>query len=487
MKRRRALKNLGLSFSAGIALPVLPGLLGSCKEADPGPEIRYDGIVAVIGAGAAGLYAADFLKSKGVNIKIFEASDRVGGRIRSMRLSNDSPVKTDFPIELGAERILGTNSLWAEIIDQLNVPVIDLSSTATDNYILDKIFREGASVQSDADFAAAKNFLDNLSAYAGDNVSVLQAIQSAGLNPRMYAILNSWIGNKHGTSNSHLSAKGLAEALTLLSRNKMERLLRSNPMQDVLASRFNAVIPSVEFSTAIKTIDYSSSKIKLLCEKIHADGSTENISMEADKVIVTVPVSILKTAGINFIPSLPAPKTISISHLDMDPCIRMVLDFKQNFWGEHSGFLYGGDEFPEYFNTGVARSQFNKTLSITISGEQAQKISNLGVDGAIQSVLKELDIVFAGKASLNIRKDDAGKIANEYFDWTKQPYIKGGISYLKPGGTISDRTELAEPINRSLFFAGEATDNTGESGTVNGALLSAKRAAQEVVEAILNP
>jgi monoamine oxidase len=283
-----------------------------------------------------------------------------------------------------------------------------------------------------------------------------------------------------------LSVKALAEGAALLSRNKMERLLRSNPMQDVLASRFNAVIPSIEFNTPIKTIDYASSKIKLLGEKIRTDGGTENISMEVDKVIVTVPVSILKTSGINFIPALPASKTISISHLGMDACIRMVLDFKQNFWGERSGFLYGGDESPEYFNIGVARSQFNKTLGITIGGPQAEKISALGVEDAIQAILKELDMVFAGKASFNIRKDDAGKIASEYFDWSKLPFIKGGTSYVKPEGKISDRTELAKPVNEVLFFAGEATDDKGESGTINGALLSGKRVAQEVVDAILN-
>jgi monoamine oxidase len=35
-----------------------------------------------------------------------------------------------------------------------------------------------------------------------------------------------------------------------------------------------------------------------------------------------------------------------------------------------------------------------------------------------------------------------------------------------------------------LFFAGEATNDTGEAGTVNGALLSAERAALEVIQTI---
>src|SRR5687768_287331 len=109
-------------MAAGLALPVLPAYLGSCKPDDPGPEIKYDGIVGIIGAGAAGLYAADILRTKGIKVRIFEASDRIGGRIRSIRLFDESPVKTDFPVELGAERIIRTDSIWAKIIDQLSIP-----------------------------------------------------------------------------------------------------------------------------------------------------------------------------------------------------------------------------------------------------------------------------------------------------------------------------------------------------------------------------
>jgi monoamine oxidase len=56
-----------------------------------------------------------------------------------------------------------------------------------------------------------------------------------------------------------------------------------------------------------------------------------------------------------------------------------------------------------------------------------------------------------------------------------------------PGGTNADRTDLGAPVGDKLFFAGEATDDTGEFGTVSGALKSGERAAMEVVEAILAP
>jgi monoamine oxidase len=121
-----------------------------------------------------------------------------------------------------------------------------------------------------------------------------------------------------------------------------------------------------------------------------------------------------------------------------------------------------------------------------VNGAQAEKFSAAGKDQVIQAILQELDTAFDGKATVNVRRDEVGNVINEYFDWTKEPYIQGGISYVSPNGSIEDRTVLAQPMNESIFFAGEATDSSGESGTINGALLSAERAAQEVVVSILS-
>jgi monoamine oxidase len=70
-------------------------------------------------------------------------------------------------------------------------------------------------------------------------------------------------------------------------------------------------------------------------------------------------------------------------------------------------------------------------------------------------------------------------------DWTTVPYIAGGQSYPILDGTNDDRVALAAPIDQRIFFAGEATDVTGEFGTISGALKSGERAAEEVVAAIL--
>ncbi len=70
-------------------------------------------------------------------------------------------------------------------------------------------------------------------------------------------------------------------------------------------------------------------------------------------------------------------------------------------------------------------------------------------------------------------------------DWGADPFARGAYSYLGVGGERA-RTQLAATVDDTLFFAGEATSEDGQGGTVNGALVTGERAAREVA-ALLAP
>src|SRR5690606_10335562 len=109
------------------------------------------------------------------------------------------------------------------------------------------------------------------------------------------------------------------------------------------------------------------------------------------------------------------------------------------------------------------------------------------VQPVLDEILDEMDGVSRGKASLNIRKrfPPENTFITAIKDWTKVNYIGGGQSYPLAGGTNEDRVELAAPVDGKVFFAGEATDFTGEFGTISEAIKSGARAAEEVVAAIV--
>ena len=461
----------------------MPSLLNACGPKDPAPEIVYDGTVAVIGAGAAGLYLADILHTKGIKVVVFEAREQIGGRILSLR--NQSVDKypmarqmsSDFPIELGAETIIGTDSILGKIFQAYNLPTTEFLPSAN-NFVMDSKAKSDADWGSDPDFVAAKNFRANLKSFSASSRSVQQEVVAAAINSRAHGMLNGQIGNVFGSNNEKIGIGALAEAEKLRTTDGKILGPKTNPLQDVLISRFNAIQSLVQLNTPITSIDYSTDPITLTSK----DGATRT----ANKVIVTVPVSILKNGSLVFSPALPAAITGSLGKFAMGSSLRVVLEFKRNFWGDTTPFILGTSSFPQYFSVGVGRSQFNATLSVTVNGEKATQYSALG-DGVVDAILADLDVLYEKQATKFIRQD-LTTLKNIFVrhDWTKTDYILGGYAYPLPGAKNDDRKAIGQPVNNKLFFAGEATDVTGQAGMVNGALASAERVAQEVVESIKN-
>lgn len=461
----------------------MPSLLAACGDKNPGPEVVYNGTVAVIGAGAAGLYAADILRSKGIKIKVYEARDQLGGRVRSLR--NQSVDKypfapqmsSDFPLELGAQTIMGSDSIFGKVFQDYRLTTLEYEAS-TNYFVLDNVVKSAADWGSDADFVAAQNFRANLRNQVGSSLTVKQSVDSAGISARAHGMLNGQIGNAYGSNNEKIGTGELAEEEKLRTNDGKVLSLVANPMRDILISRFSPVQLLVQLDTPITSVDYGSDPIVLT--------SKDGTKYEANKVIVTVPVSILKN-GLSFSPFLPGSFTSSLAKIEMGASLRVILEFKKNFWGESIGLILGSSNVPEYFSVGLGRSQFNTTLSITVNGDKAAQYSTLG-DGVVDACLADLDLLYAGQGTQFVRKD-LTTMKNIFIreDWTTMEYIKGGYSYPLAGAINDDRKAIGQPVSKKLFFAGEATDVSGQAGMVNGALASAERVVQEVVEAIKNP
>jgi monoamine oxidase len=69
------------------------------------------------------------------------------------------------------------------------------------------------------------------------------------------------------------------------------------------------------------------------------------------------------------------------------------------------------------------------------------------------------------------------------YDWQRDALARGAYSYLRISAGNA-RATLARPIDQTLFLAGEATDTTGQAGTVAGALASGRRAARQVLRSL---
>jgi lysine-specific histone demethylase 1B len=265
-------------------------------------------------------------------------------------------------------------------------------------------------------------------------------------------------------------------------------------MSDVILSRFSTAAGRVMLNKAVESVDYSGEKVSLSVKDTIGGGVTTEV---VDKLILTVPISILKDSDISFTPALPAEKISAMSRIGMDASIRIILEFTRNdIFGADTACILGSEQAPSAFLAGAGRSDANgnRTFSFTINGPKAEELSVKTDLEKIQQILSEWDAVKkpdlvtpALYASRDVRR--VGEIGEEEIvyvvkDWSQEPYIKGGQSYPLVGGTNADRIALSEPVGENLFFAGEATDTTGEFGTVSGALKSGKRVAEEVIAAI---
>jgi monoamine oxidase len=70
-----------------------------------------------------------------------------------------------------------------------------------------------------------------------------------------------------------------------------------------------------------------------------------------------------------------------------------------------------------------------------------------------------------------------------HHDWSRDVFARGAYSYVLAGGTDA-ASALARPVRGTLFFAGEATDVEGRTGTVHGAIATGYRAAALAVRAL---
>jgi monoamine oxidase len=74
-------------------------------------------------------------------------------------------------------------------------------------------------------------------------------------------------------------------------------------------------------------------------------------------------------------------------------------------------------------------------------------------------------------------------VATFHHDWCGDPFARGAYSYVLVGGSDAAET-LSRPLRRTLFFAGEATDAEGRTGTVHGAIATGHRAAAQAARAL---
>ena len=167
--------------------------------------------------------------------------------------------------------------------------------------------------------------------------------------------------------------------------------------------------------------------------------------------------------------------------LDMGHVVKLLVAFKERFWegafADQVGFFTTPDE--PFHGWWTDYPLYAPLLVAWAGGPVAQKLSALSLQQRIDRALESLAHVL-GRTRASV---DDQVLAWDTHDWSADPFSRGAYSYVRVGG-IPAQAHLAEPVDNTLFFAGEASESEGHQATVHGALYAGQRAAEQVIASL---
>jgi lysine-specific histone demethylase 1B len=446
MERRDFIKKSTFFSIGGLLIPSL--CLSSCRNELLFKDLKFNGKIIIIGAGAAGLYAGYILKSKGIDFQILEASSNYGGRIG--KLSGFA----NFPLDTGAEWLHGKNSIAGELASRSGAKIT--LDNSDEKYWFKNQIVSSLPKDINAIFSREKNLPD---------ISFKDFAIQEGFGNEYKNIVEGIAGDS-GAAASRISAYWkIKEEENWISGDDDFKF--EETYFDLIDSQIVSKIQNnIQLNTIVKKINYTDSTIEIT--------DSFNNTFKADKVIITVPITILKSNAIEFIPSLPLDKTNAFSKIGMDAGMKVFLKFNNKFFDQN---IIGGSTSASYSDESIGKLQDDNVLLAFIMGEQAEYLTSLGSDIEIKNaLLQELDSMYNGQASASL-------ISYYVQNWTTNPFIKGAYSYSTIG--MGNAREIsAQSINKKIYFAGEAMNLNGHHQTVHGAMETGYREVINIVKDI---
>jgi monoamine oxidase len=190
---------------------------------------------------------------------------------------------------------------------------------------------------------------------------------------------------------------------------------------------------------------------------------------------------VLQQGAIEFEPYL-VEKDSALEKIVMGNVQRIVFVFKQSFWEDLSIGDMNLAEL-EFLHTGAAPFRTWWTAlplraPIIVAWNSGRNVLEESDPDKLALIALEK---LARTLDIPLPQIQEKLVTYRMHDWRSDPLSLGAYSYIKVGG-IDGPSQLALPVQNTLFFAGEATNDAGHIGTVHGALATGIRAANQVME-----
>ncbi|KAM0063323.1 putative spermine oxidase transcription regulator Homeodomain-LIKE family [Helianthus debilis subsp. tardiflorus] len=410
------------------------------------PEEASEGSVIIIGAGLAGLAAARQLLAFGFKVVVLEGRNRPGGRVYTQKMGQKGNYAA---VDLGGSVITGIHANPLGVLArQLSIPLhkvrdkcplydpegrpvgdeIDAKVEFIFNRLLDKVteFRQIMGVSA-ADISL------------GSVLEKLTQLYTVATTPEEKQLLD-W----HFANLEYANAGG------------NWRLIES----------LCAGVP-IFYEKTVQTVRYNNEGVEVI---------SGDQTYQADMVLCTVPLGVLKKRTVKFVPELPKRKLDAIDKLGFGLLNKVAMVFPHVFWGEDL------DTFGCLSKNSITRGEFflfysyhtvsgGSVLVALVAGEAARSFESTHPSTLLHRVLNILRGIYGPKGI-----DVPDPIQSVCTKWGNDPLSYGSYSHVRVHSSGSDYDILAENVGNRLFFAGEAT-NRQHPATMHGAYLSGLREA----------
>lgn len=423
--------------------------------------------VLVVGAGAAGLEAARVLRERGASVLVLEARDRIGGRVWTL----EEP-RLPIPIELGAEFLHGEATLTQELLRQAGLSSMDIRG--------ERRAASGGRVRRVELGGALDRVLRKIDTEGEDEsvASFLARRPGGRALARERAFTRRYVEGFHAADPERISAQSVApppdESAAALAWRIGRVTEGYGALMEWLASDLGS---SLRLGHEVRSVAWRRGRARV--EARLASGRAARFTARA--VLVTVPIGVLSARALTFDPELPRLRR-ALDGLVMGSVVRLVVWFRRLPWDAEDESLRQLSFL--HLPTGTFQAMWTAypergPLAVVWGGGPGARELNRGSPADVPRTMRTQLAHAFGTTPARLRSD----IRRVWWhNWDSDRFARGAYSYVAAGARGIAVRALNRPEADTLFFAGEATEV--ESGTVEAALVSGRRVARRIANAL---